>query len=222
MKLIFRALLKLLSGLVLLFLLLFLPAGTIHYTRAWILIALLFVPMLLLGVVLFFKSPGLLEKRLHDKEPNGPQRVVITLSAIMFILMFLLSGFDFRFGWSGISSSIVVFAVFVFLLGYALYAETMRENEYLSRTVEVQDGQTVIDTGLYGIVRNPMYFSTLLIFLSMPIILGSLWGFLVVVVVYPPIIVWRIIDEERTLKEGLPGYSEYMEKVKYRLIPFIW
>jgi len=222
MKLIFRALLKLLSGLVLLSLLLFLPAGTIHYTRAWILIALLFIPMLLLGVVLFLKAPGLLEKRLNDKESNCAQRVVVLLSAIMFILMFLLSGFDFRFGWSRISSSIVVFASFVFLLGYGLYAETMRENEYLSRTVEVQAGQTVIDTGLYGIVRNPMYFSTLLIFLSMPIILGSLWGFLVVVVVYPLIIVWRIIDEERTLKEGLLGYSEYMEKVKYRLIPFIW
>ncbi len=222
MKLIFRALLKLLSGLALLSRLLFLPAGTIHNTRAWILIAMIFIPMLLLGIVLFFKAPGLLEKRLHDKEPNGPQRVVITLSAIMFILMFLLSGFDFRFGWSRISSSIVVFAVFVFLLGYALYAETMRENEYLSRTVEVQEEQTVIATGLYGIVRNPMYFSTLLIFLSMPIILGSLWGFFVVAVAYSPLIVWRIIDEERTLKEGLPGYSEYMEKVKYRLIPFIW
>ncbi len=222
MKLIFKALMKLLSGLVLLSLLLFFPAGTFQYAGAWVLMGLLFVPMLLLGIVLFLKAPELLEKRLNDKEENGTQKVVVLLSGIMFILMFLLSGFDFRFGWSDVPTFIMHCAIVGFLAGYGLYAETMRENAYLSRTVEIQKDQKVIDSGLYGVIRNPMYFSTLLIFFSMPLILGSLWGFLVVLVFYPPIIVWRILDEEKTLKDGLSGYSEYMEKVKYRLIPFVW
>ena len=217
-----RALVKGLSGVLGLGLMLFVPAGTFRYPGAWLLIAILFIPMLLLGLVLYRKMPELLEKRLSSKEKNGDQKAVIALSALLFLMVFVLSALDFRFGWSHLPAWVSFVAAAVFLAGYALYAEVMRENAYLSRTVEVQEGQKVVDTGLYGLVRHPMYLSTVLLFLSMPLVLGSPVAFLVILLGYPPVIAWRIRDEEKTLAAGLPGYEAYMRKVKYRVIPRIW
>jgi protein-S-isoprenylcysteine O-methyltransferase Ste14 len=222
MKLLLKALAKCVTGLLCLGAVLFLPAGTLHYAGAWLLIAILFIPMVFLGVILYVKAPELLKKRLHSKEENKDQKTVIALSSLLFMVMFVLAGLDFRFGWSHLPTWVVIAAAVVFLIGYGLYAEVMRENAYLSRTVEIQEGQTVIDTGLYGVVRNPMYFATVLLFLAMPLVLGSLYGFLLMLVGYFPIIAWRIRDEEKTLAEGLPGYRDYMDKVKYRLFPLIW
>ena len=202
-------------------LLLFLPAGGFHYTYGWLFLGLLFAPMALLGLVLFIKSPGLLAKRLNAKEKEKTQQGVIAFSALMFPVGFLLSAFDFRFSWSSVPVWCVALSSVLFLIGYAMYAEVMRENVYLSRTVEVQENQKVIDTGLYGIVRHPMYFATLLMFLPMPLILGSFWG-LIPFAFYPVIIVIRILNEEQVLARELDGYADYMKKVKYRLIPFIW
>lgn len=216
-----QAIMKTLSGVVLLGLLLFLPAGTWDYPNAWLLMGVLFLPMLIVGAVLMLKSPTLLEKRLHTKETESKQKLVIGLSVLMFVSGFLLAGFDFRFAWFPLPQWISYAAAGVFLLGYIMYAEVMRENAYLSRTVEVQENQKVIDTGLYGIVRHPMYSATVLIFLTMPLILGSLVAF-AVFLLYLPIIVLRIKNEEKVLEEGLDGYLEYKEKVKYRLIPFVW
>ena len=216
-----KALTKYLMGLLCVILLLFIPAGTIHYRNGWLFIGLLFAPMLVLGIVLLFKSPELLEKRLNAKEEQGEQQKVVGLSALLFLAGFIIAALDYRFGWSQISGWLVLAASAVLLLSYGMYAEVMRENAYLSRTVEIQENQKVIDTGLYGIVRHPMYTSTILLFLSIPLVLGSFIAF-VVFLAYPVLIARRIRNEEQVLEKGLAGYREYKQKVKYRLIPFIW
>lgn len=221
MKLFISAITKFIFGILLIGAMLFLPAWTLDYPGAWLFCALLFIPMLVLGIVLFIKSPSLLEKRLGNKEKLKAQRGVVALSGLMFPIGFVISALDFRFGWSSVPTWLVIAASVLFLLGYSAYAEVMRENAYLSRTVEVQDGQTVISTGLYGIVRHPMYLATLFMFLPMPLILGSLYG-LIPFAIYPVVIVVRILSEERLLTSELPGYAEYKDKVKHRLIPFIW
>lgn len=220
-SLFFRAIGKLLMGLALLALLLFLPAWTLHYPQAWLFLGILFIPMILVGIVLFVKSPDLLEKRLDAKEEESEQRSVVALSGLMFLAAFILAGLSFRFGWLMLPFPVSIAAAVVFLAGYVMYAEVLRENTYLSRTIEVQEDQKVIDTGLYGVVRHPMYLATVILFLAMPLILGSVLSFLIMLV-YLPIIAKRIRNEEQVLEEGLPGYREYKEKVKYRLIPFLW
>ena len=221
MKLMLNALVKYVMGFVLVAALLFLPAWTFRYPGAWLFIALLFIPMLFMGVLLFAKAPALLEKRLNHKEKEKTQRGVIALSGFMFPLGFVLSALDFRFSWSSVPLWLVIVASVLFLIGYATYAEVMRENAYLSRTVEVQENQTVISTGLYGIVRHPMYLATLLMFLPLPLILGSFWG-LIPFALYPVVTVIRILNEEKILTKGLDGYAAYKAKVKHRLIPFVW
>ena len=221
MKLIFNALIKFIMGLILVCLLLFLPAGTVNYSGAWLFIMLLFIPMLLLGIVMLLKAPDLLRKRLDGKEKQIEQKGIVAFSALIFIAGFVVSGLDFRFCWSTVPLAVVITASVLFLLSYGIYAEVMRENAYLSRTIKVQEGQKVVDTGLYGIVRHPMYMATVLLFLMIPLVLGSWYGF-IVFFAYPFIIALRIRGEERLLIEQLDGYPEYMERVKYRLIPFIW
>ena len=220
-SLFFRAIGKLLMGLALLALLLFLPAWTLYYPQAWLFLGILFIPMILVGIVLFVKSPELLEKRLDAKEEESEQRSVVALSGLMFLAAFILAGLSFRFGWLMLPFPVSIAAAVVLLAGYVMYAEVLRENTYLSRTIEVQEDQKVIDTGLYGVVRHPMYLATVILFLSMPLILGSVISFLIMLL-YIPIIAKRIRNEEQVLEEGLPGYPEYKEKVKYRLIPFLW
>jgi protein-S-isoprenylcysteine O-methyltransferase Ste14 len=212
---------KFLMGLVLVGLLLFLPAGTIHYPCGWLLVAVLFVPMFIAGVVMLFRSPELLQKRLDGKEKEAEQKSVVALSGVMFIAAFVVAGLNFRYSWTVMPSWAVWSAVAVFLLSYIMYAEVLRENAYLSRTIEVQENQKVIDTGLYGIVRHPMYSATVLMFLSMPLVLGSLPSF-VIMLAYIPIIVKRIKNEEVVLLKGLGGYADYCRKVRYRIIPFVW
>jgi len=221
LKLLVNALGKYLSGLVLLGALLFLPAGTLRWSGGWLFMGLLFIPMLILGVFLFLRAPELLEKRLNNREKEKTQKGVVGLSALMFLIGFVLAGLDQRFGWSQVPTWLTLLSAVVFLLSYAMYGEVMRENAYLSRTVEVQQGQKVIDTGLYGIVRHPMYTATVFLFLAMPLVLGSWWAFLVFLV-YPVLMVLRIRNEEQVLSAGLPGYEEYKLKVRYRLIPFLW
>ena len=221
MKLLLNGLTKLVAGAVLLGLLLFLPAWTFNYFGAWLFLGVLLIPVMIMGAVLFVKAPALLEKRLQDKEKEASQKGVVALSGLMFIGGFVLSALDFRFGWSSVPFWLTISAAAVFLIGYAVFAEVMRENAYLSRTVEVQEGQRVVSTGLYGVVRHPMYLATLLMFLPMPLILQSLWG-LIPFALYPVIIVVRILNEEKVLTEGLEGYAEYKKKVKYRLLPFVW
>lgn len=220
-KLLLQAFLKFISGIVMVFLLLFLPAGTLNFPKAWLFTAVLFIPMLIAGIVMWIKAPDLLEKRLNVKEKQGAQKQVIILSLFMFIGGFIVAGLDFRFGWSNIPDWVSIVSAALFLTFYILLAEVMRENAYLSRTVEIQKDQKVIDTGLYGVVRHPMYFATLFLFLSMPLICGSLYAFLIFLI-YPFILVKRIKNEEEVLKAELSGYAEYMTKVRYRLIPFIW
>ena len=220
-KLMRQALTKYAAGLILVMLMVFLPAGTIHYWNGWLFISLLFVPMFFLGLILLIKAPELLEKRLRSKENQQEQKNVIGWSAIMFLGGFILSALDFRFGWTYVPKAVVILASVILLAAYAMYAEVMRENAYLSRTVEVQENQKVIDTGLYGIVRHPMYFSTVLLFLAIPLVLGSWIGF-VVFLGYPILLVKRIQNEEAVLEEGLQGYREYKKKVRYRMIPFVW
>ena len=221
MKLFFEAIVKFTCGLLLVGLLIFLPAGTLHYTYGWLLIGLLFGPMLIAGFVMLRKSPDFLKKRLDAKEKQGTQKGVLAFSGLMFIAGFVVAGLDYRFGWSAMPTWVVIAASVLFLLSYALYAEVMRENAYLSRTIKVEEGQTVVDTGLYGIVRHPMYAVTLLLFLMMPLVLGS-WYALIAFAVYPAVIIVRLKDEEDLLTRELPGYEAYKKKVKYRLIPFIW
>ena len=216
-----RAVSKYLAGLVMVALLLFVPAGSLAYTNGWLFISLLFIPMLVLGFVLLFKAPELLEKRLNAKEEQGEQQKVVGLSALLFLAGFVIAALDFRFGWSQLPGWLVLAASAVLLFSYGMYAEVMRENAYLSRTVEIQENQKVIDTGLYGIIRHPMYTSTILLFLSIPLVLGSGIAFLLFLA-YPVLIAKRIRNEEQVLEEGLAGYREYKQKVKYRLIPFIW
>lgn len=220
-KLLAQALSKFFAGLALTALLLFLPAGTLRWGNAWLFLALLFLPMFCAGLVMLAKNPNLLRKRLNAKEREKDQREVVAWSGVMFLAGFALAGLNRRFGWHVAPRSVVIAASVVFLIAYALYAEVLRENAYLSRTIEVQEGQKVIDTGLYGIVRHPMYAATILLFLSMPLILGSLPSFLVFLV-YPVLIARRIRSEEQVLTEGLDGYAEYKKRVKYRVIPFVW
>lgn len=221
MKLLFNALIKFIIGLAIVGILLFFPAGTLHYLNAWLFIGLLFIPMLFLGVVMFFKAPELLEKRLNAKEDEKTQKGVVALSGLLFICGFVVAGLDFRFGWSYVPVWCVCISSLILLVAYALYAEVMRENAYLSRTVEIQKNQKVIDTGLYGIVRHPMYAVTLWLFVSIPVVLGSWWS-LLCFMPYIAVITVRIRNEEKVLEAGLDGYADYKRRVKYRLLPFVW
>ena len=220
-KLLLSALTKFLAGIVFMGLVLFLPAGTWNYFNAWLFLGLLFIPMLILGIVLFFKAPELLEKRLQSKEKESTQKGVVAASGLMFIGSFVLAGLDFRFGWTNVPAWVVTVAAVVLLASYGMYGEVMRENAYLSRTVEVQENQKVIDTGLYGVIRHPMYTATIFLFLAIPLVLGS-WIAFAVMFLYPAAIIARIGNEEKVLEEGLQGYTEYKKKVKYRLVPFVW
>ena len=220
-QLLIQAIFKTGSGAILMGLMLFLPAGTVHYWNAWLLLAILFLPMLVVGIVLMRKAPDLLRKRLNTKETESDQITVIIGSSAMFVSGFILAGLDFRFGWLPLPRWVSIAAAVVFLIAYALYVEVLRENAYLSRTVEIQENQKVIDTGLYGIVRHPLYSVTLLLFLSIPLVLGSLIS-LVVFLFYPFLIAKRIRNEEQVLEARLEGYTEYKTRVKYRIIPFIW
>lgn len=221
MKLLIEALTKFTCGLLLVGLLIFLPAGTIAYTYGWLFIGLLFVPMLIAGFVMLYKAPEFLKKRLNAKEKQGMQKGVVTFSGLIFIAGFVVAGLDFRFSWSAMPTWVIIAASVLFLIAYTLYAEVMRENAYLSRTIKVEEGQTVVDTGLYGIVRHPMYMVTILLFLMIPLVLGS-WYALIAFAFYPVIIVVRLKDEEELLTRELPGYVQYKQKVKYRIIPFVW
>lgn len=220
-KLFLQAITKFLIGLLLFGLVLFVSAGTMKYPNGWLLIAVLFIPMFIAGIVLMFKNPALLQKRLNAKEEESEQKAVVAFSGIMFLAAFIVAGLSFRFHWVMLPKWAVIIGTVVFLLAYTMYAEVLRENTYLSRTIEVQENQKVIDTGLYGIVRHPMYSATLFLFLSMGIILGSPISF-AILLMYIPIIAKRMKNEEKVLEEGLEGYSEYKERVKYKVIPFIW
>lgn len=220
-KLFFEAIIKIILGILLVGLLIFLPAGTLNYFNGWLLCGILFIPMLIVGIVLMIKSPELLKRRLSAKEKIGEQKIVILLSLLMFICGFVLAGLDFRFGWIKLPNFVSIIGCILFIIAYLLYAEVLRENVYLSRTIEVSENQKVIDTGLYSIVRHPMYMATVILFLSMPLVLGSIISF-IVFLIYPFIIIKRLKNEEEFLEKELKGYKEYKEKVKYRLIPFIW
>lgn len=220
-KLFIQAMTKFIFGFIIIALLLFIPAGTLNYWNAWLFIGILFIPMFMVGIILMIKNPDLLSKRLNSKENESEQKVLLLLGGVMFIGGFIISGLNYRFQWMTLPKWMIVIATIIFLLAYLLYAEVLRENMYLSRIIEVQENQKVIDIGLYGIVRHPMYVSTILLFLSIPLVLGSLVSFLIFLA-YPVIIVKRIRNEEQVLERGLEGYSEYKNKVKYKLIPFIW
>lgn len=221
MKLLLSALTKYIMGLLLVGALLFVPAGTLDFVNGWLFIVLLFVPMLILGAVLFIKSPELLKKRLDTKEKENTQKGVVALSALLFLAGFIVAGLDHRFGWTQVPRWCVLLSSVILLVSYVLYAEVMRENAYLSRTIKVQEDQKVIDKGLYSIVRHPMYAVTIWLFLSIPVILGSWWA-LLCFLPYVAVIVIRITNEEKVLEAGLEGYSDYKKRVKYRIIPFVW
>ena len=220
-KLFIEAITKLIFGFIIIALLLFIPAGTLNYWNAWLFICVLFIPMFMVGIILMIKNPNLLSKRLNSKENESEQKVLLVLGGVMFIGGFIISGLNYRFQWMTLPKWMIVIAAIIFLLAYLLYAEVLRENMYLSRIIEVQENQKVIDKGLYRIVRHPMYASTILLFLSIPLVLGSLVSFLIFLI-YPVIIAKRIRNEEQVLERGLERYSEYKNKVKYKLIPFIW
>ena len=220
-KLFIQAITKFTFGFIIIALLLFIPAGTLNYLNAWLFIGILFVPMFIVGIILMIKNPDLLRKRLNSKEKEAEQGILLLLGGVMFICGFVVAGLNYRFEWTILPKYIVFIAAIIFLLAYVSYAEVLRENMYLSRIIEVQENQKVIDTGLYGIVRHPMYLSTILLFLSIPLVLGSLFSFLIFMI-YPFIIAKRIKNEEKVLEQGLKGYLEYKEKVRYRVIPFIW
>ena len=220
-KLFFGAITKFILGVVIIGLLIFVPANTINYWNGWLFMGILFIPMFIAGIVMMIKSPDLLRKRLNAKEKENEQKQVILLSALMFLAGFIIAGLNYRYNWIILPNSVVYISTIVFILAYILYAEVLRENTYLSRTIEVQENQKVVDTGLYGIVRHPMYFATILLFLSMPLVLGSIISF-VIFLIYPFIISKRIKNEEEVLEKELMGYSEYKKKVKYKMIPFIW
>lgn len=220
-ELFWQAVAKFILGVVLVGILIFLPAGTLHYDGGLLLMSILFIPMLCAGIIMMIKAPDLLRKRLSAKEKQNEQSLVIKLSGLMFIVGFALAGLSYRFGWLMLPRWVSLIGAVIFLMAYLGFAEVLRENAYLSRTIEVQEGQKVVDTGLYGIVRHPMYAASILLFLAMPLVLGSLLSF-IVFLVYPFIIVKRIRNEEKVLEEGLEGYSEYKNRVKYRIIPFIW
>lgn len=215
------AILKYVSGIILIGVLLFLPAGDIHWKNGWLLMAVLFIPMFFAGTLMYIKAPDLLRSRLKAKETQSDQKDVIRYSGVMFLATFILAGLNYRFQWTTMPETIVWIGVAVFLLAYSMFGEVLRENQYLSRVIEVQANQTVVDTGLYGIVRHPMYSATVMLFLSMPLILNSLPSF-IIMLAYIPIIVKRIKNEESVLEEELKGYAEYKDKVKYRILPFIW
>jgi len=221
MKLFMEAIMKFMLGVILVGMLLFIPAGTLNYFNGWLFMGVLFIPMFLAGVVMIWKSPSLLESRLNVKEKESEQKVVVKLIGLMFILGFVIAGLNYRYQWIAMPKIVVIIGVIIFLLSYLMYAEVLRENVYLSRTIEVKKDQKVIDTGLYGIVRHPMYMATIFLFLSMPLILGSIISFLIFLV-YPLIIIKRIKNEEIVLEKELEGYLEYKKKVKYKIIPYIW
>lgn len=220
-NLLLQSLKKFIGGFVIIGVLLFLPAGTLNYWNAWLFVTVLFIPMLFLGIVMLFRSPELLAKRLDAKEKIAEQKWVVALSGIMFLVAFVVAGFNYRYTWHLLPNYLVWIGTLVFFLSYLMYAEVMRENAFLSRTIEIQENQKVVDTGLYGIVRHPMYSATLFMFLSIPIILGSILSF-VIMLSYIPIIAIRMKSEEEILEEGLEGYKEYKQKVRYKVIPFIW
>ena len=220
-NLLIQALVKLSAGIILVGLMVFLPAGSFGYWQGWLLMGVLFVPMLIVGVVMMVKNQELLRKRLDAKEKEGEQKTVIALSGVLFVVSFVTAGLNWRYGWWMLPDWVVWVAAAIFILSYILYAEVLRENEYLSRTIEVQKGQKVIDTGLYGMVRHPMYLATVIMFLSMPLVLGSPISF-VIMIGYFPVIAKRIRNEEMVLAAGLDGYKEYQMRVKYKVIPFIW
>ena len=220
-KLFISAVAKFGLGFVLVGLLVVLPAGSLAFFNGWLFMGILFVPMFIAGIVMLFKNPALLENRLDAKEKQSDQSLVVKLSGLMFLIGFVVAGLDFRFSWLVLPKSVSICAAVVFLLAYALYAEVLRENTYLARTIKVQENQRVIDTGLYGVVRHPMYSATLLLFLAMPLVLGSVFSF-VIFLAYPFIIAKRIKGEEELLENELEGYREYKQKVKYRMIPFVW
>ena len=221
MKLLLKTLVAFLCGLLITGVMLFVPAGTLAYRGAWLFMALLFTPILIVGVVLMIKNPELLRKRLEMKERENEQKSVVALSGLLLVASFIVAGLDFRFGWSHVSNFLVIISSVLLLVGYALYAEVLRENVYLSRVVEVQEGQRVIDTGLYGIVRHPMYFAVTLLYLAIPLVLGSWWALLVM---SPCVLLLalRIKNEEQVLHQGLPGYTDYTERVRYRMILWVW
>ena len=220
-RLLAQGLLKMLSGMMIVALVLFLPAGSWNYFNGWLFCGLLFLPMLVLGALLLWKAPALLEKRLNTKEQEKTQMAVVAVSSLLFLAAFVAAGLDFRFGWTHVPIWLVCLAAVLQLAAYGLYAEVMRENAWLSRTVEVQENQKVIDTGLYGIIRHPMYTATILLFLAMPLVLGS-WVSFAIMLLYPVVIVFRIRNEEQVLEAGLAGYREYKQRVRCRLLPFIW
>lgn len=216
-----EAIIKLVSGIILVGLLLFLPAGTLEWKRGWLFMGILFIPMFLAGIVMYLKAPDLLRSRLKAKETENDQKDVIKLSGLMFLASFIVAGINYRFGWTALPNAVTVIACAIFLLSYAFFGEVLRENAYISRTIEVQENQKVVDRGLYGIVRHPMYSATIFLFLSMPLILGS-WPSFIIMLSYIPIISKRIRNEEQVLEEGLEGYREYKTRVRYKVIPFVW
>ena len=220
-KLLFQAILKFLLGVLLIGGMIFLPAGTFRYWNAWLFMGILFIPMLIVGIVMLLKNPELLKKRLNAKEKQSEQQLVIKLSGLMFVVGFVVAGLNFRFQWMMLPNWVIGISAVIQMLSYLIYAEVLRENTYLSRTIEVQQNQKVIDTGLYGIVRHPMYSATIILFLSMPLVLGSLISFFIFLA-YPVIIAKRIRNEEKVLEKELKGYAEYKKKVRYKVIPFMW
>jgi protein-S-isoprenylcysteine O-methyltransferase Ste14 len=220
-KLFISAITKFLFGVLLVGLFIFLPAFTLNFVNGWIFMGVLFIPMFIVGIVMMVKNPALLESRLEAKEKETAQSVVVKLSGLIFVSGFVIAGLDYRFNWLQLPVLVSVISAFIFLLGYIMYAEVLRENTYLSRTIKVQEGQKVIDEKLYGVVRHPMYLATVIMFLAIPLILGSLIAFFIFLA-YPFLIGIRIVNEEKVLSKELDGYLEYKEKVKYRLIPFIW
>ena len=220
-KLFFSAIIKFLLGFIMVGLLLFIPAGSIEYWNGWLFMGLLFIPMFIFGIILMIKNPELLKKRLNAKEKEGEQKNVILFSGLMFLSGFIVAGLNYKYSWTEIPNTCIIISSVIFVISYILYAEVLRENTYLSRTIEVQENQKVIDTGLYGIVRHPMYAVTILLFLTIPLILGSIYSF-IIFLIYPLLISKRIKNEEMVLEKELKGYKEYKNKVKYRMIPFIW
>lgn len=220
-KLFFEAITKYTLGVLLVGVLIFVPAGTIHYWNGWLFMAVLFVPMFIAGIIMMVKDPNLLKSRLDAKENEKEQKVLVALSGIMFLLGFIIAGLDFRYNWVELPNIVTIIATIIFVLSYMIYSEVLRKNSFLSRTIGVQNDQKVIETGLYGIVRHPMYTATILLFLSIPLILGSAISF-IVFLIYPFIIVKRLNNEEKVLEQELAGYKEYKKKVKYKMIPFIW
>jgi len=220
-KLFFEAIIKFILGVILIGLLLFVPAGTLNYSNGWLFMGLLFIPMFVAGIVMMIKNPNLLKSRLNVKEKQSSQKEVLLLSGLMFIIGFIIAGLNYRYNWGQLPDIVVIISSIVFILSYLVYAEVLRENAFLLRTIEVKENQTLIDTGLYKIVRHPMYFATIFLFLSMPLILDSLISF-IIFLIYPFIIAKRIKNEEEVLEKELKGYKEYKNKVKYKMIPFIW